>query len=297
MGIGAHNELHVPVLLAEVLHFFSGVHLKTFFDATLGAGGHAHALLRAHPEIELYVGCDRDRDALHIAQERLARWEDRVRCVHADFAELGEVLERLGLKEVDGLLFDLGVSSMQLDRGELGFSFLKEGPLDMRMDRDAELTAKQIVNGWPEVRLQEIFRDLGEEPRWRRAAEAIVIYRRRKRIETTQELASLLLNALRTKTRGRLHPATLIFQALRMAVNHELESLQLGLQEAIAHLAPGGRLGVLSFHRLEDRLVKQTFKASPLTILTKKPIGPSRAEVRGNPRARSAKMRFAQREG
>jgi 16S rRNA (cytosine1402-N4)-methyltransferase len=198
---------------------------------------------------------------------------------------------------------------MQLDKGYKGFSFSKEGPLDMRMDPTSELTAQEVVNSWTEADLGEIFREYGEEPRWKRAAKAIVDSRRKKKFETTTELAQVISDALKTPLKGKWHPATLIFQALRICVNRELEVIAEGISKAIQMLAPGGRIGVISFHSLEDRIVKNIFKqasARPskydknaplpfLKLLTKKPIAPTMKEIRLNPRSRSAKLRFAER--
>jgi 16S rRNA (cytosine1402-N4)-methyltransferase len=189
---------------------------------------------------------------------------------------------------------------MQLDQGERGFSFMRDGPLDMRMDPHSLLTAGQIINRWSEKKLGELFRDFGEEPRWRRAAKAIVERRRKEPFKTTQQLALFISSLFGRGSKKRLHPATLIFQALRICVNGELESLATGVAKAIAHLAPGGRLGVMSFHRLEDRIVKDLFRMAArsdeeIRITTKKPLTPTLAEMIENPRARSAKMRFLER--
>lgn len=203
---------------------------------------------------------------------------------------------------------------MQLDQGQKGFSFSKEGPLDMRMNPQNPLTAKEIVNEWPEEKLGKIFRDLGEEPRWRRAAEAIASSRQKQEIDTTKQLADIILSALGFSGRKKLHPATLIFQALRIAVNDELGSLEIALKKALSLLAPGGRMGVLSFHSLEDRIVKNIFRSaarparskreakaqgieSMFHLLTKKPLVPTEQETRVNPRARSAKLRFIEKLG
>jgi 16S rRNA (cytosine1402-N4)-methyltransferase len=197
---------------------------------------------------------------------------------------------------------------MQLDKGYKGFSFSKEGPLDMRMDPNTDLTAKTIVNQWPEQELGNLFRDLGEEPRWRRAAKAIVDARRKKPIQTTTQLAEVISSALKTPLKGKWHPATLIFQALRMCVNRELEAISEAISKAIHLLTKGGRIGVMSFHSLEDRIVKNIFREASskpkkgsngplpfLHLLTKKPIAPLFAEVKKNPRSRSAKLRFAEK--
>ncbi len=197
---------------------------------------------------------------------------------------------------------------MQLDKDYKGFSFLREGPLDMRMDPTSDLTAREIVNRWPEQELGNLFRDLGEEPRWKRAAKAIVDARRKKQIETTTQLAAVISAALKTPLKGKWHPATLIFQALRMCVNKELDAIAEGISKAVQMLSKGGRLGVMSFHSLEDRIVKNIFKdasAQPkkrqtgplpiLKLLTKKPIAPMFEEIKKNPRSRSAKLRFAEK--
>lgn len=194
---------------------------------------------------------------------------------------------------------------MQLDQGEKGFSFSKEGPLDMRMDPTERLTAKEIINRWSEEKLAALFRDLGEEPRWKRAVKAIIEERRKKVIETTKQLADLIVEALKTPLKGKLHPATLIFQALRLCVNHELESVTQGVSKAVRLLNPGGKVGVISFHSLEDRIVKNVFREAAfvskkggsawLRLLTKKPVVPRMEEIAQNPRSRSAKLRFAER--
>lgn len=299
---------HLPVMIDECLEYFSDRTIKVFFDGTLGAGGHAQALLKAHPEIEMYIGCDRDTSALEIAKETLKPWADKVVFVHGNFADLDKHLEKLGVTQVDGFFFDLGVSSMQLDQGKRGFSFSKEGPLDMRMDLTQDMTAKQIVNSWPEKKLGELFRDFGEEPRWRQAAKAIAIARSKKEIDTTEDLAEIMKEAVGQKK--RLHPATLVFQALRICVNKELDSVQSGIQKALQFLTSHGRIGVLSFHSLEDRIVKNIFREAStavkrlqkegnyipmLEVLTKKPLICTRQEEKRNPRARSAKLRFAEK--
>ena len=290
---------HVSVMTAECLEYFKDVKLVTFYEGTVGAGGHAKAVLEAHPEIETYIACDKDPEAIEIAKNVLKEWKSKVVFVHGDFGDLDEHLRDEKIKRVDGFFFDLGVSSMQLDQGQKGFSFMKEGPLDMRMDPGSRLTAREIVNRWPEKELGELLRDLGEEPRWRKAAKVIVEARKKMKIETTTQLAAIICSALGGSSKKKLHPATLIFQALRMCVNTELESAKRGLEKALEFLAPGGRLGVLSFHRGEDRLVKNIFrdaaKLKGIRLLTKKPRVPTLAEVRANARCRSAKMRFAER--
>jgi 16S rRNA (cytosine1402-N4)-methyltransferase len=309
----SHPYPHLSVLCAEVLRFFSDKHLRVYLDGTLGAGGHAQAVLEAHPEIEIFLAIDQDPDAMQIAKERLKPWEGKLRLIQGNFARLREHLA--GLPQVDGMLFDLGVSSMQLDRPEKGFSFMREGPLDMRMDPHESLTASLVVNTWSERELGRVFRDYGEEKRWRLAAKAIVAAREKKPIETTRELAEVLKPAFPYhKCKPGLHPLTLVFQALRICVNRELEVLEEMLPTAIAALAPGGRLGVISFHSLEDRIVKNALrfaaddkevtsgiggvfldKEPQVKLLTRKPVVPSESEIGQNPRSRSAKLRFIEK--
>ncbi len=278
--------IHVPVLMREVLEIFAGKNLRVFFDGTLGAGGHAQAILEAHPEIERYIGCDRDPRAHELAGKKLAPWGKKVEWVRGGFAE--KIAEVEGC--IDGFLIDIGVSSMQLDERERGFSFMGDAPLDMRMDPEGDLTAETIVNRYPEVELARIFFEYGEERRSRQVAKAIVEARRKRRIRTTGELVEIIKPVA---TRGRLHPATLVFQALRIAVNDELGQLERGLKAAIVKMCPGGRVAVISFHSLEDRIVKNVLRDAKdrLKVLTKKPIGPSAEEMRANPRSRSSKLR------
>lgn len=289
---------HEPILLDTFLTFFEDKVVKTFVDGTVGAGGHAAALLKAHPEIERFYAFDRDEEALAIARQTLAPFQDRVVFIEGNYAEMNQHV----MSSVDGIFLDLGVSSMQLDRSEKGFSFNKEGPLDMRMDRSQKLTAAHVVNTFSEKALGEIFRNYGEERRWRRAAHAIVLFRKQKPIKTTLDLVEALKGVLTWGGRGgkKIHPMTLVFQALRIYVNDELKGLEKTLPLAIQLLAPGGRLGVISFHSLEDRIVKHTFQhfarvEKNVHLLTKKPLEPGPEEMRRNPRSRSAKMRFVEK--
>jgi 16S rRNA (cytosine1402-N4)-methyltransferase len=284
---------HIPVLLHEVLALFEGSLLKVFFEGTVGAGGHAKAILQAHPEIETYFACDRDPSALKLAQKTLEPWEKKIRWVHGPFAEMGRYLDGAKVTEVDGVLLDIGVSSMQLDQGERGFSFRVDAPLDMRMDPSSEKTAEIIVNEFPEEKLADIFYEYGEEFRSRAAAKAIVKGRKRKRIKTTQELVEIVEPVLR---KGKIHPATKIFQALRIAVNDELDQLKEALKIGMERLSMDGLFAVISFHSLEDRIVKWAFKeAEHCEMVTKKPITATQDEIRKNPRSRSAKLRGAKR--
>lgn len=304
---------HIPVLLEEILGFFENCKITTFLDGTLGAAGHAEALLKAHPEIKRYIGIDQDDLSFEIAKLRLKPWEEKVMFVKGNFEDLDKILNELNIGFVDGMLFDLGVSSMQLDLAEKGFSFMKEGPLDMRMDKSASLTAEEIVNTWSEKEIGRILRDYGEEKQWRQAAAAIVRERAKKPIKTTFELKSILSPLFAWKKKG-INPLTLVFQGLRIAVNRELEVLEKCLPKSLERLNRGGRLAIITFHSKEDRPVKQFFqfeasdkmetfglggifrnKEPRVKILTKKPISASEKETHSNPRSRSAHLRVIEK--
>jgi 16S rRNA (cytosine1402-N4)-methyltransferase len=276
--------------MREVLDVFEGRPLCVFFDGTLGAGGHARAILEAHPEIERYIACDRDPRAHELALKNLEPWREKVEFCRGSYAEMIGKVKGC----VDGFLIDIGVSSMQLDERERGFSFMGDAPLDMRMDPEGELTAEEIVNRYSEKELARIIFEYGEERRSRQVAKVIVEARRKRRIRTTAELVEIIKPVA---TKGRLHPATLTFQALRIAVNDELGQLQKGIDTAIQKLCVGGRMAVISFHSLEDRIVKNSLRDQKeiLKVLTKKPIGPSAEEIRTNPRSRSAKLRAGEK--
>ncbi len=286
---------HVPVLLAETMELLAVRSGGFYVDGTVGLGGHAREILeRSGPDGRL-LGVDRDGETLERARERLAGFGERARYVHADFRELPSLLEG---QAPDGILLDLGVSSVHLDTPERGFSFQAEGPLDMRMDRTQHRTAGHIVNRTPEKELADTIYRFGEERASRRIARAIVAARRRGRIETTGQLAEIVRRAAGRSRRPGLDPATKTFQALRIAVNQELEGLGSLLTELAACLAPGGRLAVIAFHSLEDREVKQAFRearAAGFGVHTRKPIRAGEAELRANPRARSARLRGIER--
>lgn len=266
---------------------------QTALDLTLGLGGHASALLAAG--VERVIGVDRDREALAAATERLATYGERFRAVQARFSEVGRIARETGLRAVDAALYDLGVSSAHLDRPARGFSYRSEGPLDMRMGHEGT-TAQDVVNTYPEEELARVIRDYGEERFARRIAGAIVRARGRKPLETTKELAAVVASAV-PKRRGGPHPARRSFQAIRIEVNRELEELAASLPQTVELLAPGGRLVVISYHSLEDRIVKRFVAGEQrLRSLTKKPVRPSAAEMARNPRARGAKLRAAERE-
>ncbi len=303
---------HVPVLLREVLEALRPERGGVYVDATLGLGGHAEAILAAGEEVRL-VGIDRDPDALSFSRERLGRFGDRFVAVEGRHEELALHLDRLGLHEVDGVLADLGVSSMQLDRAERGFSFMKDGPLDMRMGPSGP-TAADLVGELPAEALAKIFFEYGEEPRSRAVARAVVQAREAAPIRTTGELRTLVAKAIGGRREEGRDPATRVFQALRIATNRELVELGKFLDDAIARLSLGARLAVLSYHSLEDRIVKDTFRERSagcscppsfpvcvcsrrrvLALVTKKPVRPTPEEVFENRRARSARMRVAER--
>jgi 16S rRNA (cytosine1402-N4)-methyltransferase len=286
---------HIPVLAGRVVEWLRIRPDGTYLDATVGAGGHAIEIARRLRGGRL-VGLDRDSRALEIARERLREWEGQVVLVHANFSRIDEVAWELRLPPLDGVVADLGLSSLQLDSPERGFSFRWAGPLDMRMDVAQARTAAEIVNEWSEADLAELLYRLGEERDSRRIARAMV---RSRPIRDTEHLATIVAGARRAKGRQRLHPATKTFLALRKAVNRESEELERFLLRTPATLASGGRWVILSYQSLEDRMVKQAFRRGAaegaLQVLTRKPLRPSAEEVRANPRARSAKMRVAEK--
>ena len=292
--------MHIPVLLEEILEGLASCNLTTFIDGTLGLGGHAEAILQAHPEIELYIGLDKDKKALQEAEKRLKKWKNKIDFFQGSFLNMEEILKKKKIKAVTGVLFDFGVSSLQLDDFSRGFSFRGDGPLDMRMDTSNEVTAEEVVNKFSEKKLGEIFRDLGDERQWKKIARAIVRARGKKKITSTKELKEIVEGVCYSRSKKHLHPATLTFQALRIFVNQELEEVRKGVLLASKLLEKKGKLGAISFHSGEDRIVKNTFKEiakdKTFTILTKKPIVPSLKEMRKNPRSRSAKLRWLQKE-
>jgi 16S rRNA (cytosine1402-N4)-methyltransferase len=282
------ERAHVPVMVDEVVDLLRD--RRCVVDMTLGAGGHTEALLDSG--VERVIGIDRDPEAIAIATERLRRFGERFSAVHGRFSEIGE-FDVTG--PVEGVLFDLGVSSMQLDSADRGFGFRTEGPLDMRMERTGR-TASDLVNGLNERELADLIFQLGQEPRARRIARAIARARSRSQIDTTDALARVVAGAVGRRPGGP-HPARRTFQALRIAVNRELEELAASLPQAVELLAPGGRVVVISYHSLEDRTVKRFFINQPgLRPLTKKPSRPTETEVESNPRARSARLRAAEKE-
>jgi 16S rRNA (cytosine1402-N4)-methyltransferase len=296
------NAQHTPVLVEETIHWLAVKPGGLYVDATIGLGGHAVEIARRLGAGGLLVGLDRDREALEIARGRLQEFGEKVTLVHTNFSRIGEVFAERRLPPADGVLVDLGVSSLQLDAVERGFSFRARGPLDMRMDqsaaREESQIAAEIVNRADEKGLADLLYRFGEERDSRRIARAIV---RARPIRDTEHLATVVAGVRRTRGRQKLHPATKTFLALRIAVNREMEELEQFLVRAPATLSPGGRWVMLSYHSLEDRLVKRHFQRmaqqGTLRILTKKVIRPSSAEIAANSRARSAKLRVAEKKG
>jgi 16S rRNA (cytosine1402-N4)-methyltransferase len=289
------SVLHTPVLVEEVVNWLRIRPEGTYADATVGTAGHAIEIARRLTTGRL-VGLDRDPQALEIARERLKAYEGRVILVHAEFSRIGDVARELALPPLDGVIADLGVSTLELDTPERGFSFRLAGPADMRMNPADSLTASEIVNTWPEKKLADLLYRNAEERDSRRIARAIV---RARPIRSTEHLATVVAGARKARGRQKLHPATKTFLALRIAVNRESEELEQFLSRTPATLNSGGRWVVLSYHSLEDRLVKQAFqrlaREGSFRILTKKVSQPGPEEVQKNPRARSAKMRVAEK--
>ena len=305
---------HRPVLLDECIEALNIRPDGVYLDGTLGRAGHSREIAKQLTAGRL-ICVDRDRDALDAARERLAPWMSRVELVHSNFDQIDEIFDRLSLTAADGMLFDLGVSSPQLDDGSRGFSYMADAPLDMRMDREEGLTAAEIVNGWPQEELRRIISQYGEERFAPQIARAIVRRRVDRPISTTLELVEVIRSAMPPKAlREKQHPAKRTFQAIRIAVNDELASVDRMLQRAVPRLNRGGRLAVITFHSLEDRIVKTGLagfargctcppdfpvcvcgRTPDVKLIHKKPILPSEREIEENPRARSAKLRLAEK--
>ena len=287
--------IHLPVMLREVIVLLKPESGGIYVDATVGLGGHSEEILK-HIGSGMLIGIDRDDEALNMARSRLA--DNRVVLKKGIFSEVGRLVAETGVTEVDGILFDIGTSMFHLKTAERGFSFLSEEPLDMRMDRSQDLTAAYIVNRYSEKDIDRILWEYGEERLSRKIARAIVDCRAKKKIGTCAELSDIVCSVY--KGRGKLHPATKTFQALRIAVNDEMNELKKGLDASLGILKSGGRLCVISYHSLEDRIVKNFIrdnqKLGVFNMLTKKPLVPAYEEVRLNPSARSAKLRGAEKK-
>lgn len=301
---------HVPVLYNEILSGLRPTAGGRYIDGTVGLGGHATGILEACAPDGQLLGLDRDPQALVRAQANLAQYGDRAMLVHRSYEHMALAAKAAGWGAVDGVVLDLGLSSLQLDTPERGFGFRRAGPLDMRFDPGAPLTAEEIVNAWPQEALADVIYRFGEERQSRRIASAVVAARP---IRDTQHLAEVVAQAIRGQ-RTRMHPATRTFQALRIAVNGELEALAATLPQAIGLLRPGGRLAVIAFHSLEDRIVKEAFRQAGRALyrqpddpstqeerearvraVTRKPVRPTAREVRANPRSRSARLRIVEK--
>lgn len=306
---------HKSVLLQECIDALNIRPDGIYLDGTLGGAGHSSQIARRLTEGGRLIGVDRDRTALAAAKERLAPYADRVTLVHSNFAEIDAILDSLGIPAVDGMLFDLGVSSPQLDDASRGFSYMADAPLDMRMDKDDVLTAGEVVNAWPQGELRRILYDYGEERYAPQIVAAICRAREKAPVETTLELVDIIRSAMPAQAlREKQHPAKRSFQAIRIAVNDELGAVSRMMQAAVGRLNPGGRLAVITFHSLEDRIVKSEMQQAargctcppefpvcvcgkkPLVkLVTRKPIVSGPAELEENPRARSAKLRVAEK--
>ena len=288
---------HIPVLVDEFLEFFENCQIVTFCDGTLGAAGHSEKILKKHPEIVKLIGIDQDETAIKIAKEKLDSYKEKVTIVHDNFSNLEKILNDLNVLKVDGFFFDLGISSMQVDDENRGFSFKYDAHLDMRMDVRNPLTCETVINEYPVEQIEKILLEYGEEKRAKIVAREIVKRRKENRIITTKDLLDIIMPFL--KKRSKIHPATQIFQALRIFVNNELEILKNTITTAVDRLNVNGRLGVISFHSLEDRIIKFLFKELAkdkiVKILTKKPKVAGFNEVKINRRSRSAKLRFVEK--
>mgnify|MGYP006294178151 CR=1 FL=1 len=290
------KTVHIPVLLNETLDFLAPKSNGTYMDMTVGAGGHSVPLLKMLGKDGFLIGIDRDKEILNLARQSLIKISDSFILKHASFSKVHEILKELNITGVDGVLFDIGVSSFQLSKASRGFIFRSEAFLDMRMDKESDLTAADIINNYTEEELRNIFFKYGEEKYSRRIASNIVKHRKIMPIKSTRVLANLVANSYKHH-RQRIHPATKVFQALRIVVNDELNELQQGLKNIIPYLKIGGKVVVISFHSLEDRIVKNFFRTQKdrLKILTKKPLTAGSLEKDQNVRSRSAKLRCAQK--
>jgi 16S rRNA (cytosine1402-N4)-methyltransferase len=290
--------MHIPVLLSEVIKLLDPKENENYIDATLGEGGHTLALLQKTSPAGKVLGIDLDPETLEIAHRKLHAFGDRLILANDNFKNIEAIIDEKKFKEISGIIFDLGMSSRDIDEAGRGFSFMKDEPLLMNFGSDSLLTAEQIVNNWPEDELEKILKLYGEERFARQIARRIVVARSNKPIKTTFDLVKIIENSVPSFYRhGRIHPATRTFQALRIAVNDELNTIQKGLEIALKIVSAGAKIAVISFHSLEDRIVKNFFRdhKDVLKILTKKPVTPAEVEILNNPRARSGKLRVAQK--
>jgi 16S rRNA (cytosine1402-N4)-methyltransferase len=292
------TPLHKPVMVDEVLDYLNLQSGQTILDCTIGGGGHAIRILDKIKPDGFLIGIDKDMEILQTTKQSLSRITGKFKLYHADYSDIDEVLRQAEVDKVNGVLLDLGVSSLQFDQADRGFSFAKEAPLDMRMDRSRGITAQNLIQRLSETELAELLWKYGEE-RWsRRIARAVLKEEERVGITSTRQLAAIVERVV-PRGKSKIHPATRVFQALRIEVNKELENLEIFLDKIYHYLAVGARIVIISFHSLEDRIVKNKFiemvKQNVFRILTKKPITPCEAEIRENIRSRSAKLRAAER--
>lgn len=289
--------MHVPVLIKEILEYFNPKSNQNFIDATVGDGGHAKEILKMTAPKGRLMAIDRDVDSIIRAKSELSEFKDRVLFINDSFGNLKKIVEENSFGAATGILFDFGMSSSQLENSGRGFTFLKDEILDMRFDVKSQITAEDIVNDYSETELSDIFKKWGEEPKARLVAKTIVAERKRKRIKTTEELVKIIESVKRRV--GRINPATLIFQALRIEVNEEFKEIEKALSDISDVIQPGGRAAFISFHSLEDRLIKNWSKdldkKGIIKILNKKPITASSEELKNNPRSRSAKLRIIEK--
>ena len=296
------EKLHIPVMLREVIDYLNPGPGKIIVDATLGTGGHSFEILKRITPGGKLIGIDRDEDSLAICRKRLSEFSSSCEFVHGNFVDLDQILEKLGIDKVDGIVFDLGISTYQLKDPERGFSFQQEGPLDMRLDKSSYISAYDLVNNLNESEISNMLWSFGEERWHNRIARLLVEERRNQPISTTTQLAALVMRAIPYRYRKgyyRIHPATRTFQAVRIAVNRELEILETAVKKAVAILGKKAKICVISFHSLEDRVIKHTFRALKadglIDIVTAKPLTPAPSEVIANPSSRSSKFRVAER--
>jgi 16S rRNA (cytosine1402-N4)-methyltransferase len=296
------EKYHVPVMLGEVLSYLNLKAGQTIVDATMGTGGHSYAILEKIMPGGRVIGIDRDQESLDLAKKRLEKYSGCVDFVYGNFSEVDAVLNSLNVSKVDGILFDLGISSFQLDNADRGFSFQSEGPLDMRMDRNSYICAYDLLNNLNEEEISNLLKVFGQERWHNRIAHNLVMERQRRPIATTSQLSTIVVNSIPHRYRHyhqRIHPATRTFQAIRIAVNRELEALETAITKSIGFLGRGGRICVISFHSLEDRIVKLTFRRlaneGSIKIITPKPLTPGEAEIMENPSSRSSKFRVAEK--
>lgn len=307
-----HETFHTPVLVDQVLEYLIGNPSGIYVDGTVGGGGHSIEILKKLTANSKLIGIDWDDRAIENAEKRLSSCGKRVRLNKGNFAEIGDILSSIEINYVDGILLDLGISSYQIDTSDRGFSYLASGPLDMRMSKEAKITAEEILNNYSEAKLERIFRDFGEERNARSIARMIVKERQRKRLTTTQQLVTIIGSVI--PFQHRIKSFARIFQAVRIVVNSELDNLQSFLNQSLNWLKVGGRLVIISYHSLEDRLVKNFFskqfnpcecppeipvcvcgKKPTIRLLTRKVVRPTGEEVKANPRSRSAKLRAAEK--